>query len=109
MIRDTGDVETETAIKRATIYMYKIFPLNLFRYCDPELQALFGSRISFTDSTLSGLKIPLSSSSITSRELANCCRNSRLVVDEDDLKWVINEKKYCYYSNSTLIVSFQNI
>ena len=23
----------------------------------------------------------------------NCCRNSRLVVDEDDLKWVANDKK----------------
>ena len=32
--------------------------------------------------TLSGLNLPLSSSSTTSR---NCCRNSRLVVDEDDL------------------------
>ena len=26
-------------------------------------------------------------------QAANCCRNSRLVVDEDDLKWVKNEKK----------------
>ena len=26
-------------------------------------------------------------------QAANCCRNSRLVVDEDDLKWVTNEKK----------------
>ena len=26
-------------------------------------------------------------------QAANCCRNSRLVVDEDDLKWVANEKK----------------
>ena len=25
-------------------------------------------------------------------QAANCCRNSRLVVDEDDLKWVANEK-----------------
>ena len=25
-------------------------------------------------------------------QAANCCRNSRLVVDEDDLKWVTNEK-----------------
>ena len=25
-------------------------------------------------------------------QAANCCRNSRLVVDEDDLKWVENEK-----------------
>ena len=24
--------------------------------------------------------------------IANCCRNSRLVVDEDDLKWVAMEK-----------------
>ena len=29
-------------------------------------------------------------------QAANCCRNSRLAVDEDDLKWVVNEKK-CYY------------
>ena len=36
--------------------------------------------------TLSGLNLPLSSSSTTSRELLS--RNSRLVVDEDDLKWV---------------------
>ena len=25
-------------------------------------------------------------------QAANCCRNSRLVVDEDDLKWVTIEK-----------------
>ena len=36
--------------------------------------------------TLSSLNLPLSSSS----QAANCCRNSRLVVDEDDLVWVIN-------------------
>ena len=24
----------------------------------------------------------------------------RLAVDGDDLKWVVNEKKYCYYCNS---------
>ena len=24
---------------------------------------------------------------------ANCCRNSQLVVNEDDLQWVTNEKK----------------
>ena len=23
----------------------------------------------------------------------NCCRNSRLVVDEDDLKWLTNSRK----------------
>ena len=26
-------------------------------------------------------------------QAGNCCRNSRLVVDEDDLKWVANGKK----------------
>ena len=26
----------------------------------------------------------------TSHEFMNCCRNSRLVVDEDDLKWAAN-------------------
>ena len=26
----------------------------------------------------------------------DCCRNSRLLVDEDDFNWVANEKK-CYY------------
>ena len=35
----------------------------------------------------------MSTSSTTSRELL---RNSRLVVDENDLKWVTSEKKYCY-------------
>ena len=30
-------------------------------------------------------------------QAANCCRNSRLVVDEDVWKWVAFEKKYCYY------------
>ena len=25
-------------------------------------------------------------------------RNSRLVVDKDDLKWVANENRYCYYN-----------
>ena len=43
---------------------------------------------------LSSLNLPLSSSSTTA---ANCCRNSRLVVDEDDLKWVTTEKIYCYF------------
>ena len=36
-------------------------------------------------STLSSLNLPLSSSSTTSREF---CRNTRLVMDEDDLMWV---------------------
>ena len=26
-------------------------------------------------------------------QVANCCPNSQLAVDEDDVKWVINEKK----------------
>ena len=26
-------------------------------------------------------------------EAANCCRNSRLAVDEDDLKWAVNKTK----------------
>ena len=34
--------------------------------------------------TLSSLNLPLS----TCQQAANCCRNSRLAVDEDDLKWV---------------------
>ena len=33
-------------------------------------------------------------------QAANCCRNSRLVVDENDLKWVTNE--YCYFQNSSM-------
>ena len=37
--------------------------------------------------TLSSLKLPLSSHPL---QAVNCCRNSRLVVDEDDLKWVEN-------------------
>ena len=37
--------------------------------------------------TLLSLNLPLSSSSTTSREFF---RNSRLVVDEDDLKWLKN-------------------
>ena len=28
---------------------------------------------------------------------ANCCRNSRLLEDEDDLKWVTNKKMWCYH------------
>ena len=50
--------------------------------------------------TLSSLNLPLPSSSTTSRELRelrqNCCRNSRLVVDEhdeDNLKWMKNIRK----------------
>ena len=39
------------------------------------------------DLTLLSLSLPLSSSTITSRELL---RNSRLVVDEDDLMWFKN-------------------
>ena len=39
--------------------------------------------------TPSGLNLPLSSHPL---QAANCCRNSRLVVNEDDLKWVANEK-----------------
>ena len=37
--------------------------------------------------TLSSLNLPLSSHPL---QAANCCRNSRLVVDEDDLKSVKN-------------------
>ena len=40
----------------------------------------------------SNLNVILPSSSTTSRELL-----SQLIVDEDDFKLVINEKKYCYY------------
>ena len=41
--------------------------------------------------TLSNLSLPLPSSSTTSREY--CCRNPRLVADEDDFKWGANEEK----------------
>ena len=40
--------------------------------------------------TLSNLNLPLSPHPL---QAANCCRNSRLVVDEDDLKWVTNLRK----------------
>ena len=40
--------------------------------------------------TLSSLTSPLSSHPL---QAANCCRNSRLVVDEDDLMWVQKIKK----------------
>ena len=39
--------------------------------------------------TLSSLNLPLSSPLKT----ANCCRNYRLVVDVDDLKWLKNLRK----------------
>ena len=39
--------------------------------------------------TFSGPNLPLSSHPL---QAANCCRNSRLVVNEDDLKWVANEE-----------------
>ena len=42
-----------------------------------------------SDLTLSSMNLPLSSSSTTSRD---CCHNSQLVVDEDDLKWMANKK-----------------
>ena len=35
-------------------------------------------------------------------QAANCCRNSRLVVDENDLKWVTNEKIYCYFQKNSI-------
>ena len=35
-------------------------------------------------------------------QTGNCCRNYQFVLDEDDLKWVRNEKKYCYYWNSSM-------
>ena len=44
------------------------------------------------------MNLPLSYSSTTA---ANCCRNSQLVVNEDDLKRVANEKIYRHYSNSS--------
>ena len=34
-------------------------------------------------------------------QAANCCHNSRLVVDEADLKRVANEKRYCYHLNNS--------
>ena len=42
--------------------------------------------------THSGLDLPLSSHPL---QAANCCRNSRLIVDKDDLKWVKNLEN-CY-------------
>ena len=44
-----------------------------------------GFCVSFNSVTLSSLTLPLSSHPL---QAANCCRNSRLVVDEDDLMWV---------------------
>ena len=38
------------------------------------------------------LQILCSSVRVNPLQAANCCRNSRLVVDENDLKWVTNEK-----------------
>ena len=38
-------------------------------------------------------QLTLSSLNLHPLQAANYCRNSRLVVDEDDLKWVANEKK----------------
>ena len=35
-------------------------------------------------------------------QAANCCRNSRLVVDENDLNWVTNGKIYCYFLNISM-------
>ena len=40
--------------------------------------------------TLSSLNLLLSFHPL---QAANCCRNSRLSVDENDLQWVTNEKK----------------
>ena len=41
--------------------------------------------------TLSSPNLPLSSSST---QAANCCRSFRLIVDEDDLKWVKIKENY---------------
>ena len=37
-----------------------------------------------------------------SLQAANCCRNSRLVVNKDDLNCVTLVKIYCYYQNSSM-------
>ena len=42
---------------------------------------------------ISRLSLPLSPSSTTSREMLSRFSNSRLVLDEDDLKWVKKLKK----------------
>ena len=52
-------------------------------------------------STISRLNLSLSSSHTTS---PNCCRTSRLVVDEYALKWLSNEKKILL-----LLKQFDNI
>ena len=52
-------------------------------------------RVKIADLTLSSLNLSLSSSS--SLQAMNCYHNSRLVVDEDDLKWVKMKKIYCYF------------
>ena len=41
-------------------------------------------------------------------QAANCCRNTRLVVDEDDLMCVTNDKKSCYISISLMNIYVQN-
>ena len=35
--------------------------------------------------------------------IRRCCHNSRLVVDEDHLKWVTSEENYCHHQNSSMI------
>ena len=70
-------------------------------YDDLKLKKMFGPHClhkkSFSVLTLSSLTLHCHLHPLQS---ANCSRNLRLVVNEDDLKWVKNEKLCCYPLNS---------
>ena len=70
--------------------------IDNFDYYSSYLKSIFFNFytiININVLTLSNLNLPWSSSSTTSRY---CCRNSRLAVDEDDLKCVANKKKISF-------------
>ena len=59
--------------------------------------------LAFSQKLLNMIKLRLTPSILTLHchlhllQAANCCRNSRLVVDENDLKWVKKLKKITLY------------
>ena len=84
MYVQTGQVRSSSE----TIVIY-IAISQPFNPCHVESPCVVESQL-----ILSSLNLPLLSSSTI--HAANCCRNSPLVVDEDNLKWIANETK-CYY------------
>ena len=69
--------------------VYQVF-IHVFICIDTERLTYFKFRSQAIGGNEDALTNHLTLSSLSLLQAANCCRNSRLVVDEDDLMWFKN-------------------